>query len=170
MLQLHAIRRDLRALVHTTGRIKMSTLESWDHLNTILRNKPRRNDGFSKFRINIIWKMSGTFNLHPKRSMTLQWGNVWKSPGFIEKTHWAGFFRVLLGFFGFYWVLSGFIGFFVRIQFLPDQIMVLLNFNFRFSSKYITFYAETMILTCKSDQSKFICMAFAWYLVKKTVF
>ena len=43
--------------------------------------------------------------------------------------------------------------------------MVLSNFNFRFPSKYITFYAETMILTCKSDQSKFylhgICLIFS---------
>ena len=93
-------------------------------------------------------------------------GNEWEtsfSPGErvftnVEKT------RVLLkknplgwvfsGFIGFYWVLSGFIRFFVGVLFLPDQIMVLLNFNFRFSSNYITFYAETMILTCKSTNIK----------------
>ena len=84
-----------------------------------------------------------------------------KSRVLLKKPTGLGFFGFYRVFFGFYWVLSGFIGFFVRVQFLPDQIMVLLNFNFRFSSKYITFYAETTILTCKSDQSQFICMAIA---------
>ena len=101
--------------------------------------------------------------------------NVWKTRVYWKKPTGLGFSVCsgFIGFFGFYWVLSGFTGFCVLSSIFTwpkHSVTVLLNFSFRCSSKYIAFYAKTMICTCESDQSKFICMIFAWYLVKKTVF
>ena len=116
-----------------------------------------------------VWRDTGTASFEGKAASS----SVWKNPGFIEKTHWAGFFRGLLGFFGFYgfyrvfWIFCFEFNFYLTKRFCHGATKFQLSF---FLSKYIAFYAETMIWTCESDQSKLICMTFAWYLVEKTVF